>query len=144
MSKHTETIVSPTKLYYGDKEFTIGSLGLESASALALYRVVKFKRPDGVLNGLSFAEMMSIRTIGIAKARNIAAALCKIGIEVKDIPAIAEKPEVELVPNKGGWGVKCTACRGEFYDSMDRPKYRYCPLCGKKLTGKGGVIFYVV
>jgi hypothetical protein len=136
MSVQTETVVNPTKVRYGDKEFTIGSLGLTPPHAYALYRVVKMRRPDGVLDGIGFDEIMSIRTVGITKAKGIAAALAKLGIEVKgtaDILKIEEIKRVELVPNKGGWGVVCTACGDEFYDNMDRPKYRFCPMCGKRL-----------
>lgn len=137
MSVQTEMVVNPTKVRYGDKEFTIGSLKLAPTHAYALYRVVKQRRPDGVLDGISFDEIMSIRTVGITKATGIAAALAKLGIEIKDAPdmsKIEEIEKVELVPNKGGWGVVCTACGDEFYDNMDRPRYRFCPMCGKRLN----------
>lgn len=133
MSKTTDCIID-TKLYYGDKEFTIGSLGLEPTYAYALYRVVKFKRPDGVLDGITFSEITSIRTIGATKARGIAEALSKLGAEVKNIPEVKANEPAMLTPSKRGTYF-CTSCHGEVTDawSANGYQYNYCPMCGKKL-----------
>lgn len=131
MTKHADEFVNPVKLYYGDKEFTIGSLGLEPTYAYALHRIVKFKRPDGVLNGITFKEMMSIRTIGATKARVITSALAKIGVEVKDVPEIAKPTKLIVV---GPAAAECTGCHAIITTNMDASQqlYRFCPMCGKK------------
>ena len=132
MSKHTTEIVNPVKLYYGDKEFTIGSLGLEPTYALAMYRVVTFRRPNGVLDDISFNEIMSIRTVGVKKAWTITKALSKFGVEVKDIPEITEPTRLT---DYRGVDCKCSNCDAVLpytFDCDDRP-FNYCPMCGKKL-----------
>lgn len=132
MANQTTKYANPVKLYYGNKEFTIGSLGLEPPYALALYRVVKFRRPDGILDGITFEEITSIRTIGVTKAQTIAKALAKIGVEVKNIPEITE-PTTHI---RSGLGTFiCTNCHEEITDnwSVSGKPYKYCPMCGKKL-----------
>jgi hypothetical protein len=97
-----------------------------------MHRVVKFRRPNGVLDGLTFEEITSIRTVGTTKALGIAEALEKLGIEVKGIP---EKTEpTRLVENDDGF-LECTNCHSELrgHPLVSSQYYRFCPMCGKKL-----------
>lgn len=100
-----------------------------------MYRVVKFKRPNGVLDGITFKEITSIRTIGATKARGIADALVKIGVEVKDIPEIVVPTRLVAFDDEL---VMCTNCHARFHeaftvDAVIGIPFKFCPVCGKKI-----------
>ena len=137
MANQSIKYANPVKLYYGGKEFTIGSLGLEPQYALALYRVVKFKRPDGVLNGITFKEIMSIRTIGEKKARVITETLAKIGVEVKNVPEIKITEPTRLIEETSSRSdvYRCSNCDAMLFHIHDNDGrlFNCCPMCGKKL-----------
>ena len=53
MTAYNEKIVKPLKMYCGDKEFTIGSLGLDPMYEAILYRFIKCRRRNGVVEGIT-------------------------------------------------------------------------------------------
>lgn len=136
MTAYNEKIVKPLKMYYGDKEFTISSLGLDPMYEAILYRFIKCRRRNGVVEGITYEEIRSFTGIGAKKAHGIATALVKQGVEINDIPDVKGRNRVELVLSGDEFGAKCTSCKGVIFTTPDLLRYRFCPLCGKRFTSR--------
>lgn len=136
MTAYNEKIVKPLKMYYGDKEFTIGSLGLDPMYEAILYRFIKCRRRNGVVEGITYEEIRSFTGIGAKKAHGIATALVKQGVEINDIPDVKGRDRVDLILDDDALVAKCTACKRFIVATSDLSKYRFCPLCGKRLTSR--------
>lgn len=136
MTAYNEKIVKPLKMYYGDKEFTIGALGLDPMYEAILYRFIKCRRRNGVVEGITYEEIRSFTGIGAKKAHGIATALVKQGVEINDIPDVEGRNRVDLVViwNANECMAQCTSCKDTITTTYDIMKYKFCPLCGKRLT----------
>lgn len=131
MTAYNNNVVKPCKLYYKDREFTIGSLGLTNICEAALYRFAKRYRPNCDMTGITYRAIYACEGIGIKQAREISEALINQGVEIDDIPE-ATKPM--LILNWKGI-VECTSCHTELADCsiLSVQIFKYCPMCGKRL-----------
>lgn len=135
MTTYNEKVVKPYKMHYKGKEFTIGSLGLNPMYEAILYRFVRSRRPDGNMEGITYAHIRSYTGIGEKKSRAIATALVKQGVEITDIPEYEDHAKPTTLVTKESWVFMCSNCKEEITDnsSLSGMKYKFCPLCGKRL-----------
>lgn len=131
MTAYNEKVVKPLKIYYKDKGFTIGDLGLNPLYEAALYRFVKCRRRNGDVEGITYKSLRSFSGIGKKRARAITEALVKQGVVIIDIPAEARPVKLTVV---GSSAAECSSCHAILTTNMDitQQLYRYCPMCGKK------------
>ena len=131
MGKFTDNVVNKTKLYYADKEFTIGELNLDPAYATSVYRLANGRIKTGVLDGITYEDILSVRNIGDKKAKAITEALIEKGVEIPDMPGDVEPVRLVVV---GPAAAECTNCHAILTTNMDAGQrlYKYCPMCARK------------
>ena len=135
MTTYNEKVVKPYKMHCKGKEFTIGSLGLDPMYEAILYRFMRCRRVDGDVDGITYTLIRSFSGIGDKKARGICEALVKQGVEITDIPEYEDHAKPTTLIAKESWVFMCTNCKEEITDnsSLNGKKYKFCPLCGKRL-----------
>lgn len=133
MGNFTNDVVNQTMLYYDDKKFTIGELNLEPTYANPIYRLAIRRINPGVLDGITYKEILSVRNIGEKKARIIALALIEKGVDIPDLPKTKDIEAVRLVV-VGPTAVECTNCHAILTTNMDAAQqlYKFCPMCARK------------
>lgn len=133
MGKVFDELFANKSFYYGKKEIPVKSLGLSSEYLMRFCAYVGNNIYMWRIDGITYELIRSIRGVGDKKAKAIAEALVKQGVEINDIPEIAEPTRLVVV---GSAAAECTNCNSILTTNMDiaQQLYRYCPMCGKKLT----------
>ena len=132
MGKVFDELYGDKVLYYKNKSIPVKSLGLESDYLMRFCAAMELQR-EWVLDGITYKWIRTLRSIGDNKARAIAEALMRHGVEIKDIPEIPEPTRLVFIGTD--FIVECTNCHSRLLTRLDvsQQPFRYCPMCGKKL-----------
>lgn len=136
-------MVSTFDKYYADKVFDykdreIPVKDLDVNSSYLLYFCRAMSKFDWCLDGITYSKIRSFNAIGDKKARIIAEALIKQGVNITDIPDVPKvKEPTRMNPwsDNRGAGYQCSNCSATFRNVFDTDDhlFNHCPMCGKKL-----------
>lgn len=129
-SKSFEQAYGNREFVYRGRKIPVKDLGLGS-DCLGYFCRHIFGNRNGCIDNITYNKIHSIRAIGDKKARAIAEALVKQGVEINDIPE--DKGPTRLINVDNRWPT-CTNCDSVFYSNTDAydQLFNYCPMCGKK------------
>lgn len=133
MGKVFDETYADKVFYYRGKKIPVESLELASNYLMRFCWYME-KKCDWSLDGITYKQIRSVRSIGDEKARAIAKALVKQGVKITDIPEVKMTVPTRFVLNKKCM-TKCSNCHSVLngiYDTAGN-HFKFCPMCGKKI-----------